>query len=35
MPIADALAAKGAVVFVKACEMGLQGRRVETGGQLP
>ena len=30
----EALAAEGAVVFAKACELGLEGNRVATGGQL-
>ena len=29
----EALAAEGAVVFAKACELGLEGNRVATGGQ--
>jgi bifunctional non-homologous end joining protein LigD len=30
----EALAEEGAIVFAKACELGLEGHRVEAGGQL-
>ena len=34
LPRGETLAADGAVVFAKACELGLEGNRVEAAGQL-